>query len=173
MNKYAEIESPRRFGERSTSENGDVAIAHLLDADLPAVTRLLDPTLSNLYPNGRLWLRRRLIDVLAGDAVALVAHGADAAVGAAILTPKPGHGMKLSTIYVSDCARSHGVGTHLLSSAVQLADDARVAELWVTVAHHIAPELSPLLEREGFTETAYESNRYGLGRHEIVYTRLA
>lgn len=80
--------------------------------------------------------------------------------------------MKLSTVYVHPNHRSQGVGSELVRAALSHADRTGIEEIWVTVAHHLAPELLPLLCRNGFIQTAIELDRYGPGRDEAIFTRL-
>lgn len=148
--------------------------------DLAAVEHLLAPTIGELYPGGRVWLTARLREVVAGDAAAYVcvdqpAFGADVMIrmrGAAILTPKGCGRMKLSTVYVHPDHRAQGVGSELMRTTLWHADRAGTKEIWVTVAHRLVPELSPLLYRNGFIQTAVELDRYGPGRDEAIFTRL-
>jgi GNAT superfamily N-acetyltransferase len=137
-----------------------------------ATSLLLEP-LRRLYPGGERWLASRLDDVLAGHAAAFCAVLHGVVVGVTIVTPKRHSQMKLSTVFVADDAREMGVGSALVDAAVRYADAEAVSEMWVTVAHHVASQLSGVLTRSGFIETAFVRNRYGDGRHEVVYTRLA
>lgn len=150
----------------------EVILQPLTATGVDEVSRLLERPVQLLYPNGRGWLASRLRDIVRGKALGIVAWQAESAIGVAILTPKSADRMKLSTVFVAEQARNWGVGSALVHEAVLRADAAGVTELWVTVAHHIAPQLTRLLHTAGFTETAFLCNRYGSGRHEIVYTRV-
>lgn len=141
------------------------------------------------YPGGAAWLEQRLQQVLVGQASCTLAWAGRSLAGVTILTPKP-KAMKLSTIFVAPRWRRFGIGSLLLDQALaslpehattnRLDHDldaitpvqAQATEVYVTVAHHTWPILAPLLLSRGFTRTAFERDRYGRGRHEIVATRL-
>jgi ribosomal protein S18 acetylase RimI-like enzyme len=171
------VPPPPETGWRGLSA-GPVTLRSLDARDLAAVGGLLTD-LEVDYPGGRLWLANRLLDVVDGRAICDLAAVGGFIVGATIGTPKP-HAMKLSTIFVAPEWRRKGVGAALLDRFLAQAE-ARVAdsgrelrvETYVTVAHHNWGQLAPLLSSRGFTETAVEFNRYGIGRHEIVATRLS
>jgi ribosomal protein S18 acetylase RimI-like enzyme len=159
---------------KSAASGGAVAtVTPLCASDVFSVRTLLADVLPRLYPGGDAWLDRRLVDVLQGHAAALVARRDDTVCGVVILSPKAARGLKLSTVFVNEHARSGGLGTSLVDAAVRYADEQGYAEMWVTVAHHLADQLAALLRGSGFTDTAFVSNRYGLGRHEVVFTRLS
>lgn len=142
--------------------------------DVPAVRSLLTD-LPRDYPNADAWLPRRLQDCLAGRARCTVAAIRDDVVGVTILTPKA-IATKLSTIYVRPDFRRSGIGSRLLDHVLRdyetwVPGRAR-GDLYVTVAEHTWSQLEGLLSSRGFTRTAFERDRYGRGRHEIVATRL-
>lgn len=180
------VSGPGYIGSMQTATTGDgrgasrvfvdtnVLIQPLAAADVPAVRSLLvDLPLS--YPGAEAWLERRLQDCLDERARCMIATTPDGVVGVTILTPKA-LATKLSTIYVRPDFRRSGLGGRLLD---QVLRDARgwaprdaQGETYVTVAHHTWGQLERLLLGRGFTRTAFEPNRYGQGRHEIVATRL-
>ena len=180
------VSGPGYIGSMQTATTGDgrgasrvfidanVLIQPLAPADVPAVRSLLvDLPLS--YPGAEAWLERRLQDCLAERARCMIARAPDGVVGITILTPKA-LATKLSTIYVRPDFRRSGLGGRLLDQVLRDARgwaprDAR-GETYVTVAHHTWGQLERLLLGRGFTRTAFEPNRYGQGRHEIVATRL-
>lgn len=124
-----------------------------------------------LYPGGDEWLDRRLSETLAGEAECLLIKDGCSVLGVCIVTPKP-RALKISTLLVCSEARGHGVGASLLSRALEIASDKQLQETYITVAHHLAEPLTDWLVPWGFTRTALEMNRYGVGRHECVLTRL-
>lgn len=144
----------------------------MLSAETRDVAKLLEPAVT-LYPNGMSWLHHRLRQVLDGDAYCIVAVHNDVICAASILTPKGSKIAKLSTIYVDSESRGLKVGSRLTDWTLSLSDRLGYQELYVTVAHHIAVPVVALLMRKGFSQTAFELDRYGLGRHELVLTRLA
>ncbi|MFC8190363.1 GNAT family N-acetyltransferase [Cellulomonas sp. NPDC057328] len=163
-----------RRGASRAFVDTNVVIQPLAAADLPAVRSLL-VDLPVAYPGAEAWLRRRLQDCLAGRARCMIAATADDVVGVTILTPKS-LATKLSTIYVRPDFRRTHLGSRLLDQVLQDASrwaprDAQ-GEIYVTIAHQTWGQLERLLSSRGFTRTAFESNRYGRGRHEIVATRL-
>lgn len=140
--------------------------------DVDQVTALLH-VLPGLYPCGDEWLVRRLRDVLEGNADCKLVEREGRIVAAAILTPKSAGVVKLSTFFVAEDCRHLGVGAELLRTVLNEVDRAGVRELYVTVAHHLAQPLVALFGPHGFTRTAFERDRYGLGRHELVLSRLS
>jgi GNAT superfamily N-acetyltransferase len=151
---------------------GAEAVFSSLDSvDIRAVAGLL-VELPLLYPGGALWLKERLNDSIRGDARCTIARLNDQVVGATIETPKPNSRMKLSTIYVAPSARGLGIGTRLFGLAKSRWKGGGTRESYVTVPHHRVEQLERLLLPAGFTPTAREANRYGAGRHEVVYTWL-
>lgn len=128
--------------------------------------------LPSLYPGAEEWLQRRMDEVSHGLASGLVATTTDGIAGLTILTPKSPRTLKLSTILVARPYRSRGIGASLLTATLAAARDSGYSEVYVTVAHHLVAQLSPLLARNSFTMTAREPNRYGPGRHEVVFTAL-
>lgn len=149
----------------------------LTAGQLAATKCLLASPIGRLYPGGQAWLAARLCDVAQGRAAAYVCadQAADSATelcGAVILSPKGYGRMKLSTIYVRPDDRRRGIGTELMRAALLYTDRAGAHEMWITVAHHLAHEISPLLHHNGFSQTALVLDRYGPGRHEAIFTRL-
>lgn len=153
---------------------GPVSVVPMQEGDREAVRHLLRD-LPVDYPGGQRWLNRRLDGILAGEASSWLAHRRDVGdgrlLGVVISTPKA-TAMKLSTIFIAPDARRTGVGALLLDRAIESARAQRFSETYVTVAHHKSHMLWPLLRSRGFTQKAVELNRYGPGRHELVFTLL-
>jgi len=144
-----------------------VAIRPYDGSDRPGVLRLL-AELPALYPNGDLWLGRRLEDALVGKARCAIAAAPWGPIGITIETPKGQHRLKLSTIFVHPNFRKLGIGTELLSSCQHRWVDQGLEQVYVTVAVRHAQVVLPLLTQYGFQSAAIELARYGVGRDEIV-----
>ena len=125
-----------------------------------------------LYPGGDWWLRRRLDEVLANRAGCTLIEANGELVGAALVKRKSPSVAKLSTFYISPSGRGNGLGSQLIDSVMVNLSLAGVEEVYVTVAHHLAEELQ-LLGPRGFTPTAFERDRYGNGRHEVVLSHVS
>jgi GNAT superfamily N-acetyltransferase len=149
-----------------------IVLRPMLGTDRGSVQRLLS-FLPRLYPNGAPWLERRLDDVFAEKARCTVAVLRRRLVGIAIETPKGHRRLKLSTIYVHPSHRSLGVGKRLLERARRQWLLAGIREVWVTANAEVSPELAPLVSRVGFEFTTLQSNRYGDGRDEVIFTWLS
>ena len=133
------------------------------------IEELLD-FLPVLYPGGSAWLSRRMSDVARGRATALVAEVSGEMVGVALGILKASGRFKVSTLFVSPTHRGLGLGAELLDSMVVRARVVGANEVYITGAHSVRENLSPLLASRGFVLTATEANRYGQGRHEDVYS---
>lgn len=152
-------------------EGSTIELRRLQPGDIAQVIHLLKD-LPQDYPRGDLWLKRRLREALADHAKCEVASVAGVVAGVVILTPKQSS-MKLSTIMVAERFRGLGIGSRLMDLALEITADEGFDETFVTVAEHTFPLLRPLLKSRGFTRLALERHRYGLGRHELVFTRLS
>lgn len=164
---------------RSTTTEGDAMMLLLAPHVRPidcadatsrqSIEKLLD-FLPVLYPGGSAWLSRRMDDVAMGRATALVAEVLGEVVGVALGILKPRGRFKVSTLFVSPPHQGHGLGAELLDSMLWRARVAGANEVYITGAHSVRENLSPLLVSRGFVLTATEANRYGQGRHEDVYS---
>jgi GNAT superfamily N-acetyltransferase len=150
-------------------DSANMAVRGFCSADRGLVEDLLASALDDLYPGGRAWLGRRLDDVAKGDARCSVALSGDRKlVGVTIEVPKPHQRVKLSTLFVTPGARRLGIASILLHRAEQAWKAEGVARVHLTAAHHIAGQVAAVLRPFGFQEVAFEWNRYGIGRHEVV-----
>ena len=140
-------------------------------ADIAGVTALL-AVIPNLYPDGERWLRSRLTDALAGRARCTVATSHDALAGVAIETPKANRRIKLSTYVIDSGHQRLGIGVDLMAHLRERWVEEAAGEVYVTVADGVMPTVEATFRKGGFTRTALEQNRYGLGRHEHVMTWL-
>lgn len=140
-------------------------------SDRSQVVRLL-AVLPTLYPGGSDWLQQRLDDSLLGRTGCVVVEDAQAQSlsAVAIMTPKVGGAVKLSTFYVAPDLRHRGIGRLLLNALLSYWRPQVQNEIYVTVAHHVEPALRRLIEPAGFNRIAFEENRYGPGRHEVVWS---
>jgi hypothetical protein len=127
--------------------------------------------LPTLYPGGYEWLDRRLEEVLLGAARCTLARVSRRIAGIAIETPKGNGIVKLSTIFVDPKFRHRRIGTALLRNCTNLWRLDSIENCYITADHRIAPDLSPLLAKFSFKEKSVISNRYGPGRHEVVFVR--
>lgn len=133
------------------------------------VVRLLTPVLRDLYPEGEVWLARRLDDIVAGKASCILAIFQGKMVGVAITTPKKPGRVKLSTLYVSPGARGRGIGKQILRATLARLRMDGVDDVYITAAHTVAEQIAPLLIAQGFIRLNRSPNRYGPGRHEDIY----
>ena len=138
-------------------------------ADHLAAVRLLSPMLQKLYPGGEAWLEGRLNDVTEGRASCILAVRAQELAGIIIMTPKKPTLVKLSTLYVAPVMRGVGIGKQLLESALERLRSDGVDQVYITAAHSVRHQISPLLTTYGFTYLDCSPSRYGPGRHEDIY----
>jgi ribosomal protein S18 acetylase RimI-like enzyme len=150
--------------------NFEVGIARpYRSLDRDAVFQLLD-FLPALYPRGFQWLDARLEEVLEGKARCTLIEMCTQIAGISIETPKARRTVKLSTIFVHPLFRGYGVGTALLTNCCGRWRDESIQRCYVTVDFKIARDLGNLLRRFSFEQTALIENRYGEGRHEVVFS---
>src|SRR5262249_52235041 len=123
-------------------------LRRLYRLDCAAVTRLLWPV-PLLYPNGEMWLSRRLDDALADRARCTVALANGHPVGIAIDTPKGDRRSKLSTIWVDPRFRGFGVGSALIREVVGNWQRLGVTEAHVTTDTSRVPIVLPLFDAAG------------------------
>ena len=142
-------------------------------SDRPEVVNLL-AILPMLYPGGDRWLQRRLTDSLEGMAECTVVEDTRTRdlCAVAIVTPKL-RALKLSTFYVAENHRLRGVGKFLLSDLIDSWERRGQLEAYVTVAHHLDETFAKLVQPAGFLRLHEEKNRYGVGRHEVIWIRSA
>jgi GNAT superfamily N-acetyltransferase len=137
-------------------------------SDRAAVFELLQ-FLPVLYPNGDAWLDKRLGEILNGRGRCTLARRPGQIVGITIETPKNLKSIKLSTIFVHHDFRARGIGTSLLASRVSEWRRESARQCYVTADFRIAEQLRSFLGRFSFEERAFLRNRYGEGRHEVVF----
>lgn len=138
-------------------------------SDRDRVWRLLR-ILPRLYPNGDDWLDRRLSDAVDGKASCTVAVSGPLIIGATIESPKGSGVLKLSTIWVHERFRRMGVGRALLARCYRKWLVSNINRTYITADSRVSYILSPLLIGYGFRERGLEANRYGEGRHEVVFS---
>lgn len=146
------------------------ALRPLIGFDRGIVRRDLLPAICSSYPGAKAWLEGRLEDVMEGSARCQLARDLHGLRAIAIETPKaPGH-LKLSTIWVPERARGRGLGRRLLVECRDRWLRDELEQVWVTVAPPSYPSISPLLLAHGFRQTGIDSDRYGEGRPEAIFT---
>ena len=125
--------------------------------------------IAQAYPAGADWLDRRLDDVESEVARCLVVASGIFVVGAAIETPKERQRLKLSTLWMASPWRGLGHGGALLDRLRRrwLADELERVNL--TAEATIASSMGKFLSRAGFRTACIDRDRYGEGRHEVVF----
>ncbi|MET0557602.1 MAG: GNAT family N-acetyltransferase [Solirubrobacterales bacterium] len=126
--------------------------------------------MERLYPQGASWLQRRLDEVETRRAQAIVAVCGNRLAGVAIETPKETGRLKLSTLWTHPAHRRQGVGRSLLVHGRRAWLERGVDRTDVTCAASAAASLAPLLHASGFSLQHLERDRYGEGRHELVFS---
>ncbi len=139
-------------------------------ADRGNVFKLLS-FLPTLYPGGFEWLDRRLEEVLKGKGRCTLIKVSGRIAGITIEAPKTARTVKLSTIFVDAHFRGQHIGNALLANCCNRWQQEHVKSCYVTADYRIARDLSPLLGQFSFKETTLIMNRYGQGRHEVVFLR--
>jgi len=127
--------------------------------------------LPTLYPRSFEWLERRLEEVLKGKGRCTLIKLSGRIAGITIEAPKTARTVKLSTIFVDAHFRGQHVGTALLANCCNRWRQELIKSCYVTADYRIARDLSHLLRQFSFKETALIRNRYGPGRHEVVFLR--
>ena len=151
--------------------NGPVTPVLMGEHHLRGAYALLSRDLSQLYPNGREWLDRKLFEVGEGRASGLVVEGHEGEIlGALLETPKGKGRVKLSTIFVARRYRRRGVGTALMRSLNVNWQIRDVEHALVTVAASRVGEIYPFLRDWGFSLATIARERYGPGRDEFVFS---
>jgi ribosomal protein S18 acetylase RimI-like enzyme len=154
-----------------SDEQSSIIRAHLRlyqSSDAGEVASLVGPTLDALYPQGRGWLDQKLEDVESGKAVCTLAELNSHLAGLTIETIKSPDRRKLSTIWVNESARGHGVGTQLAHACLHDWLENHVNDVRVTARLRVAGGIARLLVPVGFMYRALERDRYGTGQHELV-----
>lgn len=138
-------------------------------SDRRATFDALAPVLSESYPGGDLWLSSRFDQILDGKVRATVLP-MECGIGAiSIETPKSRARMKLSTFWVHPALRGRRIGTQLLRMSVDRWAIDGVDDAYITCAVEAATSLAPLLHASDFRLAALDRDRYGQGRHEVVF----
>lgn len=143
----------------------------LRPGDLEQVQSLL-AVLPELYPDGDVWLHRRLQDALDGRARCTLVEVDSTVAGVAIETPKAFDRLKLSTFLIADEHRNGGVGGSFIRFLRDRWVSERVNQVHVTVAESHHDQVQRVFEPVGFLTVAHEIDRYGPGRSEYVMTCL-
>jgi hypothetical protein len=148
--------------------SSQIAIRRYRRADEGTAVRMLS-FLPTLYPNGMLWLQKRLDDVVDGKAQCRLASFLSAPAGIAIKTPQSPGTIKLSTFWVSESFRRQGIARSLLTNSIMRWRSHDVRMVYMTAHLGAASLLSPLFKQFGFCTEPPELNRYGTGRDEVVF----
>jgi ribosomal protein S18 acetylase RimI-like enzyme len=148
----------------------EFSLRPLQQRDRGDVVRLVGPTLARLYPHGDRWLIERLEHAARGQARCTVAVALGHLIGLTIETPKEPGRIKLSTLWVAPESRRLGVGTSLLDTCRRQWLIDGLDRVDVTCAAVVARQLAPLLHRRGFRVERVARNRYGEGRHEVIFS---
>jgi len=136
-----------------------------------SVRDLLD-FLPVLYPDGSTWLVNALDEVTCGGADGFEASSDGKIVGILLGRLKSDRRYKIRTLFVSPDSRGRGLGRTLLRAGIERSISRGASSAYITFAHTLQHDIAPLLETEGFEECGNAINRYGLGRHEVVYERI-
>lgn len=147
-----------------------VAVRTYAPADRRALSLEVSPVLERLYPEGASWLQRRLDDVEMRRARAIVAVNGNRLAGVTIETPKEAGRLKLSTLWTHPAHRRQGVGRSLLAQGRTHWLKRGTERTDVTCAASTSASLAPLLHASGFSLQHVERDRYGEGRHELVFS---
>jgi predicted GNAT family acetyltransferase len=147
----------------------EVELRNYLPVDESCVVEMLGPVLGNLYPAGGSWLTRRLRDVAGKRARCIVAVAEGTLVGVLIETPKSRNRVKISTLYVTESRRGHGIAGRLLDCAIGHLLLQKVDTAYITAAHSISSEIGRVLLSRDFNWKYRVCDRYGQGRHEDVF----
>ena len=144
--------------------------ARLVDyrsVDRDEVVRLLSG-LPLLYAGAHEWLDRRLNDVVCRTASCTLARVGNQLAGIAIVTPKAGARVKLSTLFVAPEFRRRGLGDRLVRRCWNrwVLDGVCAAHVTVRIGREDA--LHSLLAPFGFSFVTRAANRYGVDQHEFV-----
>jgi len=140
--------------------------------DRRLVMSQLSPVLSDLYPGATKWLDRRLDDVEYGTAACRLIRSGASLKGVTIETPKGQNRLKLSTLWVGSDYRRMGIGRALLDACRVRWVERGLESVTLTADTSAASDLGVLLRRSGFTVAKIERDRYGEGRHEVIFEWL-
>ncbi len=142
-----------------------------LTAPANEITDLLD-FLPVLYPGGDFWLPKVLAEVESGTADGFEVRVGGTLAGVLLGCLKSSGKYKIRTLFVAPRFRGQGVGRSLLLAGLDAAKNRGARAVYITFAHTLDAEIAPLLQSEGFCEAGNAVNRYGIGRHEVVYDRV-
>lgn len=134
-----------------------------------SVVDLLD-FLPALYPDGAEWLERRLDDVERGDAWCSLLQDGGEIVGVALGVLKSNLQFKICTLYVRPESRHQGGGASLVWEMRRIALMCGAQGSYITAAHTVSEDLWRTLEPAGFCPQVTQLDRYGVGRHETVFS---
>ena len=134
------------------------------------VIELLD-FLPVLYPGGDVWLPRALAEVEGGVADGFEVRVDGKLAGVLLGRIKSAGQYKIRTLFVAPAFRGRGLGRSLVQAGLRAAAHRGATHAYITFAHTLESQIAPLLKSEGFREEGNAINRYGVGRHEVVYTR--
>jgi GNAT superfamily N-acetyltransferase len=132
------------------------------------IHRLLEE-LPELYPAADRWLTRTLSEWHHGTVRINVAEAADRVVGITIAKPKTGDSDKLCTLYVDASWRRLGVGHALLAEAALDWASRDLASVVLTCRLELSGQFTLLLSQFGFRTMGVQTDRYGVGKHEVIY----
>jgi predicted GNAT family acetyltransferase len=136
---------------------GDEGRVHRLLRELPAT-----------YPNGGLWLDRKVQDAKERKALITLAYLGNYLAGMAIETPKSRNARKLSTLFVPYWARRKGVGSTILKHCIDDWRRSRLRSVHLTMPLGRKDELAPMFALNGFRPAACAKDRYWQGHDELV-----
>jgi GNAT superfamily N-acetyltransferase len=153
----------------SADAQSGVYLRRFQSGDRTQVLRLLS-FLPDLYPGGSVWLDSRLNDVVDGKARCTLALRGEIILGITIETPKGCQAVKLSTIFVHPRFRGIGIGKLLMQVCSEQWQRDSILHCHVTADHRVADSLEKVLRHFSFEKTAVVNDRYGEGRHEVVFS---
>lgn len=151
-----------------STASGPVSLKSYEPSDRAQLVWLLS-ILPRIYPQGDVWLARKLDDVLKGKArCTLAVTGTGLVIGVTIETPKGRRVAKLSTLFVHESFRERGVGGLLLGAARDRWIENGIQRVHGTLDAGASSQVLPNLQKIGFVAESVEKDRYGDGRDEAV-----
>jgi N-acetylglutamate synthase-like GNAT family acetyltransferase len=161
----ARISEEDRHGQQPSAPS--LAVRDVdVDRDEGAVREVLKP-LSEDYPDFRSWLNGRLAKAAAGEVRVRVGLVGDQIGAVALSTQKDERVVKLSAFYVSEGARTAGLGQHLLWAELRAWATSGVEKVYVTVSSRHG-ELVGFFSDFGFLVEGVSPRRYQDDTAEIV-----